>query len=180
VAFHGCYFLLNGKFGLVAENGCTLLSNCGFENNHQAAQGFESGDAGISLQNFGTLVGCTAYSIYNQTGLVRAYVVKQLVLVGCTGSGDKRARQAGLAKISGGHRACSTVIGSTGAVEYGGGFEGIELAGDGGGARFPADWRNPNLLRLGDYRLWVDKRGNLRLKHGMPTADDDGAAARPG
>lgn len=180
VAFHGCYFLLNGKFGLVAENGCTLLSNCGFENNHQSAEGFESGDAGISLQNFGTLVGCSAYSIYNQTGLIRAYVVGQLVLVGCTASGGERAKRAGLARIGGSKRAGSTVIGSSGAVEYLNGFDGIELAGEGGGARFASDWRSPNLVRLGDYRLWIDKGGNLRLKKGVPTADDDGMTTRPG
>lgn len=180
VAFHGCYFLLNGKFGLVAENGCTLLSNSGFENNHQSAKGFEDGDTGISLQNFGTLIGCSAYSIYNQTGLIRAYVVGQLVLVGCLGSGGERARRAGLAKIGGRKRAGSTVIGSSGSVEYINGFDGIELAGDGGGARFASDWRSPNLVRLGEYRLWVDRTGNLRLKKGDPTADDDGTMSRPG
>lgn len=177
VAFHGCYFLLNGKFGLVAENGCTLLSNCGFENNHQSAAGFESGDAGIALSNFGTLVGCTAYSIYNQTRLLRAYVVGQLVMVGCTGHGDKRAKGAGLARIGGqSKRAGATIIGSTGEIEYVNGFEAIELAGTGGGARFGSDWRSRNLVHIGEYRLWVDRHGNLRLKKGSPSADEDGKA----
>jgi len=27
-------------------------------------------------------------------------------------------------------------------------------------------WQNPNLLQLGDHRLWVDKPGKLRLKKG--------------
>ena len=100
-AFHGCYFLLNGKHGLVALNGCTLLSNCGFENNHEAAPGFDKGGAGIYLQNFGTLVGCTAYSMFNQKRLIDAYVVSQLVLIGCAGSGDARAKAAGLARLDG-------------------------------------------------------------------------------
>ncbi len=180
VAFHGCYFLLNGKFGLVAENGCTLLSNCGFENNHQSAQGFDGGDAGIALQNFGTLVGCTAYSIYNQTHLVRAYVAGQFVMIGCSGSGNERAKRAGLARIGGQKRAGITVIGSTGAVDYVNGCDGIELGGAGGGARFASDWRSPNLLQLGEHRLWIDRQGNLRLKKGAPGADDDGITARPG
>ena len=46
VAFHGCYFLLNNQFGLLAGNGCTLLSNCGFENNHAAAADFAAGGPG--------------------------------------------------------------------------------------------------------------------------------------
>lgn len=179
VAFHGCYFLLNGKFGLVAENGCTLLSNCGFENNHQSAAGFESGDAGIALQNFGTLIGCTAYSIFNQTHLIRAYAVGQLVLVGCSGSGSERALGAGLARIGGQKTAGVTVIGSAGAVVYVNGLEGIEIAGSAGGARFGSNWQGGNLVQLGEYRLWVDGRGNLRLKKGKPTADDDGATVRP-
>ena len=35
-------------------------------------------------------------------------------------------------------------------------------------------WQSPNLLQLGDHRLWVDKPGKLRLKKGAPSADDDG------
>jgi hypothetical protein len=90
--FHGCYFLLNGKYGLVALNGCTLLSNCGFENNHESAPSFDKGGAGIFLQNFGTLIGCTAYSMLNQKRLIDAYLVGHLVMIGCAGSGDARAR----------------------------------------------------------------------------------------
>lgn len=175
-AFHGCYFLLNGKFGLVAENGCTMLSNCGFENNHEQARGFEEGDAGVALQNFGTLIGCTAYSIFNQTCLVRAYVVGQVVMIGCAGFGNERAKAAGLAKIGGPKRTGATIIGSSGSIEYVDGFEGLEIAGRDGGIRVASDWRSPNLVRLGDYRLWVDKGGNLRLKKGVPSSDDDGKA----
>ena len=93
--FHGCYFLLNGKHGLVAKNGCTLLSNCGFENNHESASGFDKGGAGIWLQDFGILIGCTAYSMFKQTRLIEAYVVGQFVMIGCAGSGDARAKGAG-------------------------------------------------------------------------------------
>jgi hypothetical protein len=173
-AFHGCYFLLNGQFGLAAENGCTLLSNCGFENNHTAAKSFaEGGDAGIYLASFGTLVGCTAYSVFNQTGLLRAAVTSRLVLIGCAGSGDGNAKGAGLAKLGGDHAADVTVIGCTGAVEYAG-VDGVELGGPHGGLGVAAHWQSPNLMRLGDYRLWVDAQGRLRLKKGTPTADDDG------
>ncbi|HEX2890281.1 right-handed parallel beta-helix repeat-containing protein [Vineibacter terrae] len=180
VGFHGCYFLLNGKFGLVAENGCTILSNCGFENNHQAASGFETGDAGIALQGFATLIGCGAYSIYNQTHLIRAYVVGQLVMIGCGGFGDERAKGAGFAKIGGRSKVGATIIGCTGTIEYVDGFDGVEMGGAVGGLRLASDWRSPNLARLGDYRLWVDKRGNLRLKKGAPSSDEDGTAVGRG
>jgi hypothetical protein len=174
-AFHGCYFLLNGKHGLVAANGCTLLSNCGFENNHESASGFDKGDAGIWLQGFGTLIGCTAYSMFKQTRLIEAYVVGQFVMIGCAGSGDARASRAGLARIGGEKKARATVIAPSGAVEYVKGFEAIEIsAADGGGMRVGAHWQSPNLAQLGDYRLWVDRAGRLRLKKGTPTSDEDG------
>jgi Pectate lyase superfamily protein/Right handed beta helix region len=173
-SFHGCYFLLNGQFGLTAENGCTLLSNCGFENNHTAARNFDAGDAGIALNNFGTLVGCTAYSLFNQTGLLRAYTVGRLVLVGCTGGGDGSARRAGLARLGGKHGAGITLIGCTGAVEYTDGLDGVEIGGALGGIGLGAHWQSPNLARLGEYRLWVDAHGRLRLKKGTPSADEDG------
>jgi hypothetical protein len=174
-AFHGCYFLLNGKHGLVAANGCTLLSNCGFENNHESASSFDKGDAGIWLQGFGTLIGCTAYSMFKQTRLIEAYVVGQFVMIGCAGSGDARASRAGLARIGGEKKARATVIAPSGAVEYVKGFEAIEIsAADGSGMRVGSHWQSPNLAQLGDYRLWVDRAGRLRLKKGTPTSDEDG------
>jgi hypothetical protein len=177
VAFHGCYFLLNAKEGLVAENGCTLLSNCGFENNHEGAADFAHGGPGIYLQNFGTLIGCTAYSMFKQTRLIQAYVVSQFVMIGCTGSGDAQAKGAGLARIGGERKARATIISPSGQIEYMNGFEGLEIAGeDSGGVRFGSHWQSPNLARLGDYRLWVDKQGKLRLKNGAPSSDDDGSA----
>jgi hypothetical protein len=175
VAFHGCYFLLNGKYGLVAQNGCTLLSNCGFENNHESAASFAAGGAGMVLQGFGTLIGCTAYSMLKQTRLLQAYVVGQLVMIGCSGSGDAAAKGAGLARIGGEKRGRATLIGSSGAVEYVNGFEALEISADGSGVRFGSDWRSPNLPRLGDYRLWVDGQGRLRLKKGAPQSDGDGS-----
>jgi hypothetical protein len=177
VAFHGCYFLLNQKEGLLAENGCTLLSNCGFENNHEGAPDFIHGGSGIYLQNFGTLIGCTAYSMFKQRRLVQAYVVSQFVMIGCTGSGDGQAKGAGLALIGGEPRAHATLISPSGKVEYQNGFEAVEIAAPGvGGARFGAHWKSPNLVRLGDYRLWVDRQGRLRLKNGAPESDEDGSA----
>jgi hypothetical protein len=177
VAFHGCYFLLNAKEGLVAENGCTLLSNCGFENNHESAADFAHGGPGIYLQNFGTLIGCTAYSMFKQTRLIQAYVVSQFVMIGCTGSGDAQAKGAGLARIGGEKRGRATIISPSGDVEYMNGFEGLEIAARGGGGiRFGSHWQSPSLAQLGDYRLWIDKQGKLRLKNGAPTSDDDGSA----
>jgi hypothetical protein len=176
VAFHGCYFLLNGQFGLEAENGCTLLSNCGFENNHAAAPGPAPGNMGIGLTGFATLIGCTAYSVFKQTGLIRGFVVGRLIMIGCTGSGGGNVAAAGLAQIDGLRDALATLIGCAGSVEYANGFEGIEVGGDGGGIRFGSDWRSTILPRLGDYRLWVDSGGRLRMKHGPPQSDMDGAA----
>jgi hypothetical protein len=178
VSYHGCYFLLNGKEGLVAENGCTLLSNCGFENNHESAPDFAKGGAGIFLQNFGTLIGCTAYSMFKQNRLIQAYVVSQLAMIGCTGSGDGQARGAGLARIGGEKKARAVVMSSQGAVEYMNGFEALEIGASGqGGVRFASSWQSPNLLQLGDYRVWVDKSGKLRLKNGVPTSDTDGSSS---
>lgn len=179
VAFHGCYFLLNGKHGLAALNGCTLLSNCGFENNHEAAAGFDKGGSGIYLQGFGTLIGCTAYSMFNQKRLIDAYVVGHLVMIGCAGSGDARAKAAGLARIDGEKKkARATIVSPSGAIEYVNGLEGLEISGKDGGARFGADWQSPNLAQLGEYRLWIDRRGRLRLKNGAPKSDEDGTPVR--
>src|SRR5690606_19758079 len=173
VSFHGCYFLLNGKFGLTAPNGCTLLSNCGFENNQRDAPDFEHGDAGIRLQVFGTLIGCTAYSIYKQTHLVRAFITNERVMVGCVASGGGRAKRAKLAKLQGNKHGKAMLSGCRGAVERVGGIDVID-PGRAGANRFGSAWDSPEVPRLGDYRLWVDSRGRLRLKKGAPTSDEDG------
>jgi hypothetical protein len=58
------------------------------------------------------------------------------------------------------------------------GFEALEInAADKGGVRFASSWQSPNLLQLGDYRVWVDKSGKLRLKNGVPTSDTDGSSS---
>jgi Pectate lyase superfamily protein/Right handed beta helix region len=175
VSFHGCYFLLNGQFGLLAGNGCTLLSNCGFENNHQSAKDFAGGDYGVDLNNFGTLVGCTAYSVFHQTGLIRAFVATRLNMMGCTGSGGGQAADAGLARLGGASSGNATLIGCAGAVRYENGFEALEIGGPGGGVRFGAHWQSRNLPQLGDYRIWIDRTGRPRIKRGAPTSDEDGA-----
>jgi hypothetical protein len=175
VAYHGCYFLLNGKHGLVAANGCTLLSNCGFENNHESAADFATGGPGIWLQGFATLVGCTAYSMFKQNRLIEAYVTGQFTMIGCSGSGDGNAKGAGLALISGEPKGRATIISASGAVDYKKGFDALEIGNKDGGVRFGSDWESPNLARLGDHRLWVDRKGRLRLKKGVPTSDEDGA-----
>ncbi len=174
VAFHGSYFLLNHHYGVNAGTGCTLLDNCGFENNHQGARDFTGGDAGVRLMVFGTMVGCTAYSIHNQTGLVRAFVTNRLVMVGCTGSGGGNAKQAGLAHLQGNGKGLATLIGCHGKVAEAGGIGVVDIGGANGGARFGAAWNSPSLPRLGDYTLWVDTSGKLRIKRGSPRSDSDG------
>ncbi|MCD6073279.1 MAG: hypothetical protein K0Q70_162 [Rhodospirillales bacterium] len=174
VGFYGSYFLLNKNFGLSATQGCTLLSHCGFENNHQGASGFEQGDAGIRLMVGGTLIGCTAYSIYNQTHLVRAFITNQFVMIGCTGYGGERAQKARLAKLHGKDEAQVSLIGCYGGVDREGAMEALELGGRGAGARFGARWNSSNLAQLGDYSLWVDGQGKLRMKRGKPSGDADG------
>jgi len=175
VCFHGCYFLLSGRAGLFAENGCNLLSNCGFENNHQAAGGFADENAGIVLQTFGTLIGCTGYSVFKQSRLIRAALDGRLVMIGCSGSGDGQAKAAGLARIgSAGFRAAATIVGCSGAIAYDHGFDGLEVGMNGAGVKFGSNWRSPTLPQLGEYRLWVDAGGRLRMKRGPPVSDTDG------
>lgn len=175
VSYHGTYFLLNKRYGLVAENGCTLLTSCGFENNHEGADDFSRGDAGIWLQGFGTLVGCTAYSMFKQTNLLKATLTGKLAMVGCNGHGDAKAAGAGLAVLKGDPRSTATLVGCSGTVRCDGGFEAIEIGGSGGGGlRIGGDWQSRTLAQLGEYRLWVDRQGRLRIKRGRPQRDDDG------
>ena len=180
VSFSGCYFLENAKYGLVAANGCALLAHSGFENNHDSAAGFADGGAGLRLNVSGTLIGCTAYSIRNQTHLVSGYIRNQLVLVGCTASGGGRAGKAGLASLKCYRSAEAMIIGSTGAVRNEGGLALTELGRQGFGARFGDRWDGGNLVRLGDHTLWVDAHGALRIKKGRPASDTDGRPAGVG
>lgn len=173
VSFHGCYFLLNGAFGLSAEDGVMLLSHCGFENNHERAENFEEGDAGLRLLVGGTLIGCMAYSIYRQKRLLRAYVTNRLVMIGCRGSGDGDAARAGLAALDGKKEAAFTLVGCEGAVEKKRGVDALDL-GDSDGLAFGAEWNSRNLLKLGEHRLWVDEDGELRVAKGRPRGDKDG------
>lgn len=174
VSFHGSYFLLNGSFGVSAKNGCTLLSNCGFENNHQSAEDFEHGDAGINLQVFGTLVGCTAYSIYKQTHLLRGFITNHLVMVGCTAAGGSKAKKAKLAKLQSNGRGKATIIGCQGGIDTVGPFDAVRFGEDDAGASFGAQWNSSSGIKLGDYSLWVDRDGKLRIKNGNPASDSDG------
>jgi len=175
VGFHGSYFLLNGRYGLVASNGCTLLSHCGFENNHQAAADFNAGGAGLKLNNFGTLIGCTAYSMFKQQALLDAFIVRRLVMVGCTGSGGGAAKGAYLARVRGQKNAQAVAMGCTGDIRSENGFEVLDIGStEQGGMRFSQRWDGRNNLRLGDYVLWVDETGALRTKKGPPQSDRDG------
>ncbi|MBC7103376.1 MAG: right-handed parallel beta-helix repeat-containing protein [Parvibaculum sp.] len=166
-SFHGCYFLENGLFGLSAANGCPLLSHCGFENNHMKAGSKATGDAGARISNFGTLVGCTSHSIHYQTHLVRSYIVGDVTMIGCSASGSR------LAALQSSGTGRATVIGCRGEIDHTGAFRSVRI-GQQAGAVFGSDWNGMNLVHLGDYRLWVDAGGNLRMKRGAPVADDDG------
>ena len=42
-------------------------------------------------------------------------------------------------------------------------------------ASFESEW-DGNHLVLGDYHIWVDASGALRINDGAPSADDDGVA----
>lgn len=175
VGFQGCYFLENGKFGLSAPNGVTLLSHCGFENNQQSAPDFAHGDAGIYLLMRGTLIGCTAYSIRRQTHLIRSYVTDKLVMVGCCAAGDEDADDAGLARLKGnGDGGRVVLLGSVGRVDDEGDVHIVSLDGEAVNP-FTSSWDGPRLARLGDYNLWVDGNGRLRMKKGPPTSDEDGS-----
>lgn len=178
IAFHGCYFLLNGKHGLAALNGCSLLSNCGFENNHLSAATFAKGGPGILLHNFGTLIGCMSYSIMRQKCLVEAYIVNEFAMIGCYGSGDDEAKEAGLAYLGGPTSGHAVVISCRGRIDYAASYEALEIAINGKrGIRFGSAWHSRILPQLGDYTMWVDQRGKLRLKKGTPTSDEDGHLA---
>ena len=172
--FHGCYFLLNKKFGMVATYGCTLLSNCGFENNHAGAPDFQHGDAGLLLETFGTLVGCTSYSIYHQTHLVRTFITNNLVMVGCNGYGSGDAKAAKLAKLDGKPGAAITTVGCWGGIEQSEKIQALIIGQGGAGVRFGSRWNDATLPQLGEYRLWVDSTGHLRIKKGNPESDADG------
>ena len=159
VSFNGCYFLLNG---------------CGFENNHVSAKLSQPGNAAIRLVGFGTLLACGAYSVMHQMALIDALVTGELVMIGCRGFGDATAKGAGLGRFAGTGAGRATLIGCQGAVERDGGFEPLEIAGE-VGMRFGSNWQSRSLPQLGEYRLWVDQRGRLRIKRGAPASDEDGS-----
>src|SRR5579862_5960826 len=98
----------------MAGNGCELVSGCRFEDNHRTASGFADGGAGMGLHRFATLIGCSAHSTSTQTHLIDADVsgsLAQLVIIGCTSSGDGAAKRAGLARLSGSHAGGATIVG---------------------------------------------------------------------
>ena len=177
VGFHGCSFRRNGRFGLLATNGCELVLDCRFVDNHRLAYDFENGGAGMGLRRYATLVGCTAHSTANQTHLIDADLsgsFARLVLIGCRAGGAGKAAAAGLARLHGGSGRPATIIGCQGRVTADG-VQPLDIGGAAGGIGFSADWRGANLFQLGDYRMWIDARGRLRLKDGAPGSDEDGA-----
>ena len=95
-------------------------------------------------------------------------------MVGCSASGGARARHAGLARLSGTKAGMATLIGCHGGVQRSDGVGLVELGGHGTGARVGGNWNDGDLAWLGDYCLWVDGKGRLRIKRGKPTTDEDG------
>ncbi len=177
VGFHGCDFSRNGRFGLLAANGCELVLDCRFEDNHRAAFTFIDGGAGMGLRRYATLVGCSSRSSASQTHLIDADLTgsfARLVMIGCTALGEGPAAGSGLARLRGGRGVDATIIGCRGAVTTDR-MDALEISGPQGGIGFSAGWRGTNLFRMGDHRLWVDKHGRLRLKAGAPDHDEDGA-----
>lgn len=168
VSFHGCYFLENGRFGMSSGNGCALLTHCGFENNHMNAGSKAAGDAGLNVSNYATLIGCTGHSIHNQTHLVKSFVIGNLTMIGCMSSGSR------LATVQSDGRGRVTMIGCRGEVDQAGTFLSPDTGRSAFGAPFGERWDSPNPIRLGDYRLWVDDGGKLRMKKGNPASDQDG------
>ncbi|MBV8538415.1 MAG: right-handed parallel beta-helix repeat-containing protein, partial [Alphaproteobacteria bacterium] len=177
VGFHGCAFRRNGRFGLLATNGCELVLACAFVDNHRSAFDFEDGGAGMGLRRYATLLACVAHSSAKQTHLIDADLsgsFARLVMVGCRAAGEGAAAAAGLAKLHGWGTHPVTIVGCQGAVTYAGGVQPVEIGGATGSIGLSADWRGANLLQMGDHRMWVDASGRLRLKNGAPTSDDDG------
>ena len=88
VSFHGTYFRNNGQWGVNAINGISSLYHCGFENNWGSAGSVGNGNAGISLNNFGLISGCTGASNQFQTGLINTYVIGRLTMMNCFVDGE--------------------------------------------------------------------------------------------
>jgi hypothetical protein len=176
VGFHGCTFRRNGRFGLLATNGCELVVDCHFDDNQRSAFDFENGGAGMYLRRYATLVGCVSRSTAKQTHLIDADLAgsfARLAMIGCRAVGEGDAAAAGLAKLRGATRP-ATFLGCQGAVTSAGAAPLMIGGAEGGGIAFAADWHGAN-LQLGEYRAWIDQHGRLRLKRGAPTADDDGS-----
>jgi len=126
------------------------------------------------------LNGCTAYSRFNQKRLIDAYVVGQLVMIGCAGSGRCPRQGCRPRPHRRREKARATIVSPSGAIEYTNGFEGLEIAGKGSGARFSGDWQSPNLAQLGNHRLWIDRRGRLPAVEGRRPDVRRGRHARRG
>jgi len=180
VGFHGCTFHRNGRFGLLATNGCELVADCSFIDNHRSAFDFANGGAGMGLRRYATLVGCISHSTANQTHLIDADLwgsFARLVLIGCRATGEGPAAAAGLARLRGWGTHPATIVGCQGAVTSAGGVQPLAIGGAGGSIGASAEWRSANLLQMGEYRMWVDAGGRLRLKKGAPEFDGDGRPA---
>jgi hypothetical protein len=99
-------------------------------------------------------------------------------MIGCSVTGEGAAAAAGLATVRGGSARSAVIVGCRGRVTATG-FQPVDIGSDAGGTAaggigVAADWRSTDLLQLGDYRIWIDSRGRMRLKHGAPRSDDDG------
>ena len=103
-------------------------------------------------------------------------MTNNLVMVGCVGQGGDRAKGARLATIKGTKNANVSLIGCRGPVDRDGALSCVEIGGREAGARFGGRWDSNNLAWVGEYSLWVDDGGHLRIKKGVPKSDNDGKA----
>ena len=120
------------------------------------------------------LVSCTGYSIYKQSAMLKAWVLQELTMIGCSGGGNEQAQGADLAHFDGAPTARIVMIGCRGTTKFDNGLDAVEIGGANGGAKFGSKWNSHSLAQLGDYHLWVDAKGHLRMKSGRPEADGDG------
>lgn len=88
----GVYYCENQGGGLLADQGFTLLSGCGFENNK---------GAGVKFQNFGTIIGCTGSTNGPQRYLLDGYLAGGDLTVISTGVEDYGQSGSKLAKLDG-------------------------------------------------------------------------------
>jgi hypothetical protein len=91
IKMFGLYFCENAQFGVNADQGCTLLSGCGFENNQPS---------GLRYQNFANLMSCTFSTHGVQNPAIQGYLAGGSSIIN-TGNEDYGGGQSVFAKLDG-------------------------------------------------------------------------------